>query len=643
MVHKQGIWAKTKTGSKAGFDKLYGWVDKLGPPINRLSNKVGAEAFWPTTLDKESDKAARILRSFCKDGFYVEEETPNTDGPKSKQKVVKKIPPEVIKNAKGLAVFTVMRTGLWVSGAGGSGILIGRKEDGTWSPPSGIMLHTAGLGFLAGVDIYDCVVVINTQKALEAFSKIRCTLGGEISAVAGPVGVGGMLETELHKRQAPIFTYLKSRGLYAGVQVDGTIIIERTDENERFYGERIGVKEILAGKVRHAPYETRRLLETLRAAQGDTDFDQSLLPDEAPPADFEVESEKKVFGVPNSEDPDPFGVLALEQAGLEIREAGTRRRPTSEQFEFKPSPTSPIYTTFRHSMDRSTMEARSRRSSWRTSAMSSIAESRQSIMVDSETQTDLETPSSPQENSNLPPTPGPPSSSGMRDIPEEKSIDDARRASASQTDDIKDEPHPKISVETAAEEEEERALTSEKGYEDDNNKATSVDDMKDISTFNSNSSSGFVDEHLDDDADDDVELVEPVTYLQASAPQMVTRARIVTVPKPVPPKLPPRSPLRKRHSDNSNFSSEGNTPGESRDMACGPSPDHPGSPPTPSLRNDASSGYSSHESVSSMEALGPTDHQPVAKGKLNALQKQEDNAFISAPSSPPRQVPGSFH
>jgi hypothetical protein len=59
------MWSKTKTNSKAGFDKVYTWVDKLGAPVNRLSNKVGSEAFWPTTLDIESDKAARILKSFC--------------------------------------------------------------------------------------------------------------------------------------------------------------------------------------------------------------------------------------------------------------------------------------------------------------------------------------------------------------------------------------------------------------------------------------------------------------------------------------------------------------------------------------------------------------------------------------------------
>ena len=344
-------WSQTKTTSKAGFDKVYSLVDKLGAPVNRLSNKLGSEAFWPTTLDKESDKAARILRSFCKDGFYVEEEQVGTgkDGkPKGKQRVVKKIPTEVIKKAKGLAIFTTMRTGLWISGAGGSGVLVARKADGQWSPPSGIMLHTAGLGFLVGVDIYDCVVVINTEQALEAFTKIRCTLGGEVSAVAGPVGMGGVLETEVHKRQAPVWNYLKSRGFYAGVQIDGTVIIERTDENERFYGERIPVADILAGKARHPPPEIRGLINTIKAAQGDTDVDESTLPPSEPtPGDYEVKDEDNGFGLPPPEDdPDPFGVHALEEQGMEVREAGTRTRPSGDAFEYRPSPTSPIFSTF---------------------------------------------------------------------------------------------------------------------------------------------------------------------------------------------------------------------------------------------------------------------------------------------------------
>lgn len=73
MVEKT-FWEKTKQNSKAGFDKLWEWTDKLGAPVNRLTNKLGSEAFWPTSLDKESDKAARILRSFCSE-FVVESES----------------------------------------------------------------------------------------------------------------------------------------------------------------------------------------------------------------------------------------------------------------------------------------------------------------------------------------------------------------------------------------------------------------------------------------------------------------------------------------------------------------------------------------------------------------------------------------
>ncbi|RAL03290.1 DUF500 and UBA/TS-N domain protein [Aspergillus ibericus CBS 121593] len=302
------MWGKTKTYGKMGFDKAWGALDKLGGPVNRLSNKLGSEAFWPMTLDKESEKVARILRSFCKDGVYVDESAaeapppvdakngakPKIDKPRGKPKVLKKIPSEVIRQAKGLVIFTAMRTGLWFSGAGGSGILISRiPETGEWSAPSGILLHTAGLGFLVGADIYDCVMVINTYEALEAFTKIRVTLGSEVTVAAGPIGMGGVLESEVHKRRAPIWSYVKSRGFYAGVQIDGTIVIERTDENERFYGRKIPAKEILAGQARSDNPSVRMLTHTIHSAQGDANFDQTpagvQIPTGPTPSDYAPE------------------------------------------------------------------------------------------------------------------------------------------------------------------------------------------------------------------------------------------------------------------------------------------------------------------------------------------------------------------
>ncbi|KAB8279593.1 hypothetical protein BDV30DRAFT_3740 [Aspergillus minisclerotigenes] len=285
---KNSLWNKTKVIGKKNFDKAWDALDKLGPPVNRLTNKLGSEAFWPMTIDKESEKVARILQSFCKDGVYAEESKESTpvpetkggkqpiDKPRGKPKVLQKIPSEVIKQAKGLAIFTAMRTGLWFSGAGGSGVLIARvPETGEWSAPSGILLHTAGLGFLVGADIYDCVMVINTYEALEAFTKVRVTLGGEIGVTAGPVGIGGVLESEVHKRRAPIWTYVKSRGFYAGVQIDGTVVIERIDENERFYGRKIPAKEILSGQARTDDPSVKMLTHTIRAAQGDVQFEQT--------------------------------------------------------------------------------------------------------------------------------------------------------------------------------------------------------------------------------------------------------------------------------------------------------------------------------------------------------------------------------
>lgn len=308
------LWEKTKTMSgtaytkaKPGFDKVYAYVDKLGAPINRLSNRVGSEAFWPTTLDKESEKCARILRTFCKDGFYdkIEEDAKTRaeeqridqtqNVPQGTQRNVVKIPTKVIQNAVGLAIFTTMRTGWLFGGSGGAGVVVARHpETREWSPPSGIMTQNFSIGFLAGVDIYDTVLVINNYRALEAFTRLRATLGSEVGVAAGPVGIGGELDMEVHKKPAPVWSYVKSRGLYAGVALAGNAIIERSDENESFYGERVPAADILVGKVRHPPREKYQVLtETLKAAQGD-EVDETMLPTGESPSDMEIVPQGKL-------------------------------------------------------------------------------------------------------------------------------------------------------------------------------------------------------------------------------------------------------------------------------------------------------------------------------------------------------------
>lgn len=66
---KESASDKLKHGGKAAFDKGWALFEKLGVPVNKLTNKIGSEAFWPTSLDHESDKSARILKSFCSKSF----------------------------------------------------------------------------------------------------------------------------------------------------------------------------------------------------------------------------------------------------------------------------------------------------------------------------------------------------------------------------------------------------------------------------------------------------------------------------------------------------------------------------------------------------------------------------------------------
>jgi lipid-binding SYLF domain-containing protein len=413
----------------------------------------------------------------------------------------------VIKNAKGLAIFTTMRTGLWFSGAGGSGILVARLPDGSWSPPSGLLLHTAGLGFLVGVDIYDCVMVINTQKALDAFKSMRFTLGGEVSAVAGPVGIGGVLETELHKRQAPVFTYLKSRGFYAGVQIDGTVLIERGDENEKFYGQRLKVEEILGGKVRHPPYEIRMLMQTIKAAQGDN-VDEAELPTGPSPSDFDM-NDNTVFGVPDKEDPDPYGVLALEKEGLEIREAGTKSAAPRESFIFNPSPSSPVFKAFnRNSLDGRSLNP-SQRNSWR---MSSISTATQTMDMGTQTDLDQDTPATSLYSA---------ASSGLEKVNEHRNETSDNTSIAK---DLTKEPAEELS----------------KPEEIDTSSAERRKDSFHLNHFR---------EQLDGESDDE-ESEEPAVVVHAiqhvTPPTFMSKARVVNVQKQPPPALPPRNPVRDR-------------------------------------------------------------------------------------------------
>jgi len=154
------------------------------------------------------------------------------------------IPRDVLRHARGLAIMSVFKAGFIFSGKGGQGVLVARTRHG-WSGPSFIATGGAGWGLQIGAQVTDFVIVLNNDAAVRAFSRGgNVTIGGDVSAAAGPVGrtAEGAVTPA-----AAVYTYSKSKGLFAGVSLEGAVIGRQRDSNFRYYGRPVRADEILSG------------------------------------------------------------------------------------------------------------------------------------------------------------------------------------------------------------------------------------------------------------------------------------------------------------------------------------------------------------------------------------------------------------
>jgi len=233
--------------------------------LKESSNKVANESrdfVQGFSLPGEAEKAAKILETFLAD-------------PSHPESALNSIPKAVLQHARGLAVFQVIKAGFVFSGKAGSGLVIARLPDGSWSAPSCIATGGLGWGLQIGADLTDFVIVLNSEDSVRAFSiGGNVTIGGNISAAAGPIGTGGAVQASL-AHPAPMFSYSKSKGLFAGLSLEGTVLVERKDANRDFYGSPIPARDILSGRV-PPPEVASRLYEVIEAAEG---IDEDDLPD----------------------------------------------------------------------------------------------------------------------------------------------------------------------------------------------------------------------------------------------------------------------------------------------------------------------------------------------------------------------------
>ncbi|XP_059435930.1 uncharacterized protein LOC132168870 [Corylus avellana] len=192
---------------------------------------------WGQSMEYEIYKAANTIQAYNK----VPE---------------KKIPDAILRQAKGLAIITVVKVGMMVTYNIGTGLVVARREDGSWSPPSAISTFGVGWGAQAGGELTDFIIVLRTTDAVKTFSgNIHLSVGAGLSAAVGIVGRAAEADVRAGDGgYAACYTYSCSKGAFVGCSFEGSIVTTRTRENSRFYGSQsLTALDILLGSLPRPP------------------------------------------------------------------------------------------------------------------------------------------------------------------------------------------------------------------------------------------------------------------------------------------------------------------------------------------------------------------------------------------------------
>lgn len=149
---------------------------------------------------------------------------------------LKGIPTKLLADAQGVAIIPrVIKAGFIFGGRGGHGVVFAKNKDGQWGDPVFVNLGGASVGFQAGVESTDVVLVFRDRKSLDRLleDKAKVTLGADAAIAAGPVGRMAAAATDA-KLEAEILSYSRSRGLFAGVSLDGAAIHTDVKSNAMF-------------------------------------------------------------------------------------------------------------------------------------------------------------------------------------------------------------------------------------------------------------------------------------------------------------------------------------------------------------------------------------------------------------------------
>jgi len=174
------------------------------------------------------------------------------------------IPDRLLERAYGIAVIPdVTKIAFFAGGRHGNGVLVVRDKDGRFTSPVFVSLTGGSFGWQWGVQSTDIVLVFTTRRGVEGIAGGKVTLGADASVAAGPVGRQASAATDANFK-AEIYSYSRSRGVFAGIALDGTVLHIDDDANEDFYRKaNVTATDIMSGAIRTDDETAKKFLASI--------------------------------------------------------------------------------------------------------------------------------------------------------------------------------------------------------------------------------------------------------------------------------------------------------------------------------------------------------------------------------------------
>ncbi|KAG6950966.1 hypothetical protein JG688_00013934 [Phytophthora aleatoria] len=204
---------------------------------------------FSSSLNKECCNAADIIGNFFRNDWGSSAD--------------RAVPVAFLQKAHGLAIMTVIKAGFLVSGKIGTGLVVAKLPDGSWSAPSAIGTFGLSGGFELGGEIVEVMIILGSEGAVKVFHKPQVNLGAGLDVTVGPYGRSAQAAAAASTSGLNAnYSYSQSKGLFAGISLQGAILAARSDLNRKFYGRDLQPSELLSGFVEQ-PAAARPLYEAI--------------------------------------------------------------------------------------------------------------------------------------------------------------------------------------------------------------------------------------------------------------------------------------------------------------------------------------------------------------------------------------------